>query len=507
MISMYQINEVVAGCVDGLCTCSKNISRLASRNKTTMSRTALDVESFAVFTSFARTNVGRLIYITCFMQTYLLRPSNAGTVIIPSSRLVIQALDGGIISMDFIIRDQQQFLMLISLLRCSSVTRVDAPRPSIMDSWIDLSFFMQKYLHRPVKTRTVTCLDLVLVDQPLDGSISSTNFTVIRPPSSPLTHPFSTNMTIVSNDPTWWPSINAYSVLSYFSVAATVGVTYDWALTLGQEIELVWRQRWSLMTVLYLSVRYLGILSAVLAIPNDVPTISLTDKVSWIMYVVWNWTLVLVFAMLWVIIITQLHAMYQRSRRMLVFLVVTFLANNIFDGVLVAIAMMNSSGEELVLSGTYRCSISHAEDIRLLDSVAWILSVVWEVLALYLAVWIAIKHFRELRQHSTGGIMGDCLMVLIKTHMLYFASSGVVSFFQLIIKFSPTLSTDNSLEAQAVYGLLQILQAVQMFVLGPRLILSIREYNARIVTDSDAATAMTSIAFQERVHISTGSSV
>ncbi|KAG2045647.1 hypothetical protein BDR06DRAFT_433508 [Suillus hirtellus] len=61
-------------------------------------------------------------------------------------------------------------------------------------------------------------------------------------------------MTMVPNDPTWWPTINAYRFSSNFVVAAFVGATYDWALTFGQEVELVWRQRWSLMTVLYLSV-------------------------------------------------------------------------------------------------------------------------------------------------------------------------------------------------------------------------------------------------------------
>ncbi|KAG2109078.1 hypothetical protein BD769DRAFT_1498142 [Suillus cothurnatus] len=44
-----------------------------------------------------------------------------------------------------------------------------------------------------------------------------------------------------------------------FAVAAGVVVIYDWALTLGQEIELIWRQRWSLMTVLYLLICYIGI--------------------------------------------------------------------------------------------------------------------------------------------------------------------------------------------------------------------------------------------------------
>jgi hypothetical protein len=63
------------------------------------------------------------------------------------------------------------------------------------------------------------------------------------------------------------------------------------------------------------------------------------------------------------------------------------------------------------------------------------------------------------------------------------------------------------MEIQIFSGFLQILTVVQAFVLGPRLVLDIREYHAKIVADSDAATSMTSIAFQERVLISTGINV
>ncbi|KAG1798123.1 uncharacterized protein HD556DRAFT_221470 [Suillus plorans] len=315
-------------------------------------------------------------------------------------------------------------------------------------------------------------------------------------------------MTIVSNDPTWWPTIDVYRFASYFGVAAFVGVTYDWALTFGQEVELVWRQRWSLMTVLYLSVRYLGILSAALFMAGRVPTISLTDTVSWMMYMIWVWTSVVVSAMLWVIIITRLHAMYQRSRKILIFLIVTFLAVNAFGAVAAIMTTMHTSGEELVLFGTYQCAISYTGDLTVLSSAVWILSVIWEVLVLCLAVWIAVKHFRELRLHSAGGIVGDCFTVLMKTHVVYFASFLAVSCFELSMIFSATLSTSQSLlEYQTLSGLSQILEVVQMFVLGPRLILGIREYNAKLVADSDAATSMTSIAFQDRVHISTSSSV
>jgi hypothetical protein len=51
----------------------------------------------------------------------------------------------------------------------------------------------------------------------------------------------------------------------------------------------------------------------------------------------------------------------------------------------------------------------------------WILGTTWEILALCLALWIAVKHFRELQRPSTGWAVGDCFTVLIETHVFYFA--------------------------------------------------------------------------------------
>jgi len=142
--------------------------------------------------------------------------------------------------------------------------------------------------------------------------------------------------------------------------------------------------------------------------------------------------------------IARLHAMYQQSRKILIFLIVTFLTVNIFGVVGAVMTMTHASWgtlkscawqemyvgladaipEEVILSGTYMCSINFAEDTILLGSITWILGTVWELLALCLAVWIAVKHFRELRSHSAGGIigvMGNCFRVMMKTHMLYFA--------------------------------------------------------------------------------------
>jgi len=67
--------------------------------------------------------------------------------------------------------------------------------------------------------------------------------------------------------------------------------------------------------------------------------------------------------------------------------------------------------------------------------------------------------------------------------------------------------TPNS-TADEVYGdVLAIIQVLQMFVLGPRLILGVREYHARLVAYSDEGTGTASIVFQERIQIATGGGV
>ncbi|KAG1734776.1 hypothetical protein EDD22DRAFT_358624 [Suillus occidentalis] len=329
---------------------------------------------------------------------------------------------------------------------------------------------------------------------------------LIPPTSLARTH--LSNMTFVSNDPILWPAIDFQLLLSYWIVAAGVVVVYDWVLTVGQEIELIWRQHWSLMTVLYLVIRYIGIPFSVANALAIMPLVSLTDAVSDILKYVINWTNMVMAAMLGVIMIARLHAMYQRSRTMLLFLVIIFLAVNIACAVLGVIALKHMVAEELILTGIHMCGYDYEGDVQLLTSMVWMLNTVWEVLALCLSVWIAAKHFRDLRRlgPSTGSTIGDCFKVLMKSHVLYFLSFAGVSCFQLIY-LSPGVSNSDSIGFMILNGIITVFTVVQMFVLGPRLILSVREYHANLVAGSDADTSMNSIVFQEHVQISTSGTV
>jgi hypothetical protein len=66
------------------------------------------------------------------------------------------------------------------------------------------------------------------------------------------------------------------------------------------------------------------------------------------------------------------------------------------------------------------------------------------------------------------------------------------------------LQNKLSIGTQIYLGVRRIFLLVQMFVLGPRLILSVR---ARLQVDPYTGTGVTSIAFQEGVHVSSASSV
>ncbi|KAG2141175.1 uncharacterized protein EDB93DRAFT_641209 [Suillus bovinus] len=198
-------------------------------------------------------------------------------------------------------------------------------------------------------------------------------------------------MIIISNHPSWWPSVESYRISSYIIVASSVRVIYDWALTFGREIELVWRQCCSLMTILYLSVRYAGISYAVIQILANVPTTFGTGEVSRIMSILTIWINLIVHAKLSVIMMARLYAMYQGSRKVLIILITILLAVYITGGLVTAMSESNSSWEELTLFGTF--------------------------VALCFALCVTVKHFRELRRYSAGG-MGLFCCVNENSHCL-----------------------------------------------------------------------------------------
>jgi hypothetical protein len=88
---------------------------------------------------------------------------------------------------------------------------------------------------------------------------------------------------------------------------------------------------------------------------------------------------------------------------------------------LVCVRLTRQLLAEYVLSGTHVCGDNASSNSVFFTRITWILGTAWEILALCLAVWIVVKHFRELQRASTGWAVGDCFTVLIEAHVFYFA--------------------------------------------------------------------------------------
>ncbi|KAG2031335.1 hypothetical protein BDR03DRAFT_972792 [Suillus americanus] len=83
--------------------------------------------------------------------------------------------------------------------------------------------------------------------------------------------------------------------------------------------------------------------------------------------------------------------------------------------------------------------------------------------------------------------------MLIQSHAFYFLAFATVASLR-IATISPTITDSLSMGSDVYSGIWAIAQVLQMFVLGPRLILSIREYHAKLVATADGGTRMMSIS-------------
>ncbi|KAG1821268.1 hypothetical protein DFJ58DRAFT_422860 [Suillus subalutaceus] len=229
-------------------------------------------------------------------------------------------------------------------------------------------------------------------------------------------------------------------------------MVYDWALTFEQEFELILRKRWSFMTVLYICVRYIGIL----------------------------------FAVILFIMIARINAMYRGSKKLL--LSCCSLAS-LHDHLrsLMVIGTRGISTQETTLSAGYHiCIIEFDTSMINLDYESLVSTAAWEILNLFLAVWIVIQHpgtatIADRIDHR--GLFQD----IIESHTFYFLAFAAVACFELGA-LSPNITNSLSVGSAIYSGIWSIADALQMFVLGSRLILSVRGYHAKVVARANGGT-------------------
>ncbi|KAL4076623.1 hypothetical protein V8B97DRAFT_1470310 [Scleroderma yunnanense] len=134
--------------------------------------------------------------------------------------------------------------------------------------------------------------------------------------------PTSNGFTIPLNaSPGWYEDF--FQMMQRTYVAVSVGLLYDYFLTLDLEVEFVWKQPWKLGSILYLFVRYFGTLynlaSTILMLLPESALVSIYNSYleRWASFLIW-WSVQGILQM-------RLYALYHCSKRLLGFMLVTFM--------------------------------------------------------------------------------------------------------------------------------------------------------------------------------------
>ncbi|KAG1747639.1 hypothetical protein EDB19DRAFT_1685926 [Suillus lakei] len=256
-------------------------------------------------------------------------------------------------------------------------------------------------------------------------------------------------------------------------MASTAIIFYDYGLVFTREVELVWRQRWKLTTVLYIIARYLGLVIAIVQMWGA-PSISLSDT-GGIVGRLWSCGMIALACAMYAIMSIRVFAMYHRSTRMRIFLIICFLAASASRGMIDGLALVLTrapTSEEYILSGTGVCTKSKAPVMPFLDGIP---SICIELLLLLLAARVLVERVREMQRTQPdcgfGDGDGDSLAIL-RDHVLHFSCYLVLSVMQVTAIFT----NGDTNWSQWYRSIVISFVIIQQCVLVPRLVISTREY-------------------------------
>ncbi|KAG1754759.1 uncharacterized protein EDB91DRAFT_1242004 [Suillus paluster] len=208
----------------------------------------------------------------------------------------------------------------------------------------------------------------------------------------------------------------AYNIRSfaYVQVAVAVAVLYDHVLTFSSEIDYIWRRSPSLVTALYLLDRYLGdiivIVGAYLCLTEDAST------------EVRAWGTLLISWLTQCIMQLRIYAMYRRSRRILVLLVLAFFGE-VFAVVVIIWKTIGPTSKFVVTNeaypGKHLCSFS---GINTNFTYLFIPVFCFEILLFSLAIRVSLNNIRDKRRLPGASILcvDSFMSILLRDSILYF---------------------------------------------------------------------------------------
>ncbi|KAG2364668.1 hypothetical protein BDR07DRAFT_1374901 [Suillus spraguei] len=257
------------------------------------------------------------------------------------------------------------------------------------------------------------------------------------------------------------------------SVAAIALISYEYLILLEKEVEYVWKRPWSLMSCLYLVVRYFGLFLAMvcacwgglLYIPESFAFIHRAFALGYDLIVLIEWGFSVYFCFAEVILIWRLYAIYNQSKLVLHVLVGLFVPIvALYIGI--DIYLYSRRMKEIIAPDAKYCTLSfHIGPMLAIYTSIPIMC--YDILLVVLAVFTLVKHYMEQRRIKMRP--NTYMVMIVRYHIMYFALN-LTNQILLVILWADIPTPAMSLA--------ELFNGTAPFILAPRLIISIWDTHA-----------------------------
>jgi hypothetical protein len=253
------------------------------------------------------------------------------------------------------------------------------------------------------------------------------------------------------------------------SVAVITLISYDYMLQLEKEVTFVWERQWSVMTYLYLAVRYFGIFLAIIGACWG-GLFYMPEAPCYGIFLLMQWSYSVYFCLAEVVLIWRLYALHNQSKPILYILVGLFLPIvPLYIAVDIFLWSRPSaiSMQEIIITPDIKyCTASfHVGPMpAIYASIPVVCYDIFLVVLALAALWKHLKDRTELSMKPNAYVV-----MIVRYHVIYFVLNLASQIFMAILW--------AGLSTVAMY-LTLLFNDTAPFIIVPRLIINIWETHA-----------------------------
>lgn len=271
--------------------------------------------------------------------------------------------------------------------------------------------------------------------------------------------------------------------VAYVQVAVTVAIFYDHFTTWDLEVELVWKRKWTVVTVLFIINRYLGDFLPLYLTSELILSPSPGGKCNPAVVKVMQWGCHFMMWSMQAIMQYRICCMYKHSRRLIVLVVGGFIVEILSMLAIDFLYLLRITVGIEPLPGVHMC-VSYPTNWYF---VAWLPVFGYELITLLLGLRAGISYYKESRFLPFKFRRHPLHFILLRDSILYPILAFVVGVINVVGWSSPMSSS-----TPVASGLLHLFARI----LGCRLILNLREaYYLPLQEECDLDDKLQTLAF------------